>query len=70
MKGYIICLLYVEMLGHDALFGYIHAVKMAHDDSLSLKWTGSLAVTLLLNEDHGLTILIVNTIPKGFKSNN
>lgn len=70
MKGYIICLLYVEMVGHDASFGYIHAVKMAHDDSLSLKRAGSLAVTLLLNEDHGLTLLTVNTIPGEFKLNN
>jgi AP-4 complex subunit epsilon-1 len=64
MKEYIIRLVYVEMLGHDASFGYIHAVKMTHDDSLLLKRTGYLAVTLFLNEDHDLIILIVNTIQK------
>ncbi|ERM97979.1 hypothetical protein AMTRI_Chr06g173070 [Amborella trichopoda] len=70
MKEYIIRLVYVEMLGHDASFGYIHAVKMTHDDALLLKRTGYLAVTLFLNEDHDLIILIVNTIQKDLKSDN
>ncbi|XVF52223.1 hypothetical protein PTKIN_Ptkin05aG0002000 [Pterospermum kingtungense] len=70
MKEYIIRLVYVEMLGHDASFGYIHAVKMTHDDSLVVKRTGYLAVTLFLNEDHDLIILIVNTIQKDLKSDN
>ncbi|KAM7490823.1 hypothetical protein LguiA_033744 [Lonicera macranthoides] len=70
LKEYIIRLVYIEMLGHDASFGYIHAVKMTHDDSLLLKRTGYLAVTLFLNEDHDLIILIVNTIQKDLKSDN
>ncbi|XWS38857.1 hypothetical protein CRYUN_Cryun19dG0166300 [Craigia yunnanensis] len=70
MKEYIIRLVYVEMLGHDTSFGYIHAVKMTHDDSLLVKRTGYLAVTLFLNEDHDLIILIVNTIQKDLKSDN
>ncbi|KAL3651019.1 hypothetical protein CASFOL_007422 [Castilleja foliolosa] len=70
LKEYIIRLLYVEMLGHDSSFGYIHAVKMTHDDNLLLKRTGYLAVTLFLNEDHDLIILIVNTIQKDLKSDN
>lgn len=70
MKEFIIRLVYVEMLGHDASFGYIHAVKMTHDDNLVLKRTGYLAVTLFLNEDHDLIILIVNTIQKDLKSDN
>ncbi|XP_051151125.1 AP-4 complex subunit epsilon-like isoform X2 [Andrographis paniculata] len=70
LREYIIRLLYVEMLGHDASFGYIHAVKMTHDENLLLKRTGYLAVTLFLNEDHDLIILIVNTIQKDLKSDN
>ncbi|URE24717.1 AP-4 complex subunit [Musa troglodytarum] len=70
MKEYIIRLVYAEMLGHDASFGYIHAVKMTHDDSLSLKRTGYLAVTLFLSDDHDLIILIVNTIQKDLRSDN
>lgn len=70
MKEYVIRLVYVEMLGHDASFGYIHAVKMTHDDNIHAKRTGYLAVTLFLNEDHDLIILIVNTIQKDLKSDN
>ncbi|XP_078447150.1 adaptin family protein [Wolffia australiana] len=70
MKEFIIRLVYIEMLGHDASFGYIHAVKMTHDDSLILKRTGYLAVTLFLNENHDLIILIVNTIQKDLRSDN
>ncbi|XP_072969277.1 AP-4 complex subunit epsilon [Typha angustifolia] len=70
MKEFLIRLVYVEMLGHDASFGYIHAVKMTHDDSLLLKRTGYLAVTLFLHEDHDLIILIVNTIQKDLRSDN
>ncbi|KAL9263584.1 AP-4 complex subunit epsilon-like protein [Drosera capensis] len=70
MKEYIIRLLYVEMLGHDASFGYIYAVKMTHDESVAMKRTGYLAVTLFLEEDHELMILIVNTIQKDLRSDN
>ncbi|CAK9143712.1 unnamed protein product [Ilex paraguariensis] len=70
LKEYIILLVYIEMLGHDASFGYIHAVKMTHDENLLMKRTGYLAVTLFLNEDHDLIILIVNTIQKDLKSDN
>ncbi|XP_024390606.1 AP-4 complex subunit epsilon [Physcomitrium patens] len=70
MKEYIIRLVYVEMLGHDASFGYIYAVKMTHDDNLLCKRSGYLATTLFLNEDHDLIILIVNTIQKDLKSDN
>ncbi|KAK7252585.1 hypothetical protein RIF29_36636 [Crotalaria pallida] len=70
IKEYIIRLLYIEMLGHDASFGYIHAVKSTHRDSLLLKRTGYLAVTLFLHDNHDLIILIVNTIQKDLKSDN
>ncbi|CAA2978625.1 AP-4 complex subunit epsilon [Olea europaea subsp. europaea] len=52
LKEYLMRLIYVEMLGHDASFGYIHAVKMTHDESLLLKRTGYLVMILFLNEDH------------------
>ncbi|CAI6000830.1 unnamed protein product [Closterium sp. NIES-64] len=70
MKEYILRLMYLEILGHDASFGYIHAVKMTHDDNLLLKRTGYLACTLFLDDSHDLIILIVNTIQKDLKSDN
>ncbi|KAJ3708610.1 hypothetical protein LUZ61_012315 [Rhynchospora tenuis] len=70
MKEYLLRLAYAEMLGHDASFGYIHAVKMAHDDNIMLKRTGYLTVALFLDEGHDLIILIVNTIQKDLRSDN
>ncbi|KAK1270187.1 AP-4 complex subunit epsilon [Acorus gramineus] len=70
MKEYVIRLVYAEMLGHDASFGYIHSVKLAHDEFLPSKRTGYLAVTLFLDEGHDLIILIVNTIQKDLRSDN
>nr|GEU75685.1 AP-4 complex subunit epsilon-like [Tanacetum cinerariifolium] len=51
MKEYILRLVYIEMLGHDSSFGYIHAVKMTHDESVILKRTGYLAVVELLGHN-------------------
>ncbi|KAJ4748562.1 AP-1 complex subunit gamma [Rhynchospora pubera] len=70
MKEYLLRLAYAEMLGHDASFGYIHAVKMAHDDNIMLKRTGYLTVALFLDDGHDLIILIVNTIQKDLRSDN
>nr|CAD1844094.1 unnamed protein product [Ananas comosus var. bracteatus] len=48
MKEYLMHLVYVEMLGHNVSFGHIHAVKMTHDESLAVKRTNYLVVTLFL----------------------
>ena len=70
MKEYLVRLLYVEMLGHDAGFGYIHAVNLAQRGELLLKKVGYLAVTLLLRPDHELMILLVNTMQRDLRSDN
>ncbi|XP_062229577.1 AP-4 complex subunit epsilon-like [Phragmites australis] len=70
MKELLLRLVYAEMLGHDASFGHIHAVKMTHDELLPLKRTGYLAVALFLDERHDLVILVVNTIQKDLRSDN
>eukprot|EP01137_Pigoraptor_chileana_P031775 Opistho-2@20145 len=70
MREYLVRLVYCDMLGHDASFGYIHAVKYAQSTALSDKKVGYLAVCLLLHEDHELMILLINTLQRDLKSNN
>ena len=41
--------IYIEMLGHDASFAYIHAVNLAQSKILSIKRIGYLACNLFLN---------------------
>uniref|UniRef100_A0A8C9H0H3 Clathrin/coatomer adaptor adaptin-like N-terminal domain-containing protein n=1 Tax=Piliocolobus tephrosceles TaxID=591936 RepID=A0A8C9H0H3_9PRIM len=62
--------IYIEMLGHDASFAYIHAVKLAHEKNILCKRTGYLSCNLFLNTDHELMLLLINTIQKDLKSDN
>jgi len=61
-------LMYLEMLGHDASFGYIHAVKACVESDVTIKRSGYLATSAFLNEDHDLIILIVNTVQQDLRS--
>ena len=70
LREYLIRLVYVEMLGHSAGFGHIHAVKMTCDTNLLNKKVGYLSTTLILNDQHELIILIVNTLQQDLKSDN
>eukprot|EP00035_Acanthoeca_spectabilis_P034808 m.31001 g.31001 ORF g.31001 m.31001 type:complete len:1232 (-) comp6877_c0_seq1:65-3760(-) len=70
MKEYLVRMMYCEMLGHEADFGYIHAVKLAQHASILEKRIGYLAVSVLLHEDHELMLLLVNTMQRDLKSTN
>ena len=70
LKEYLIRLMYVEMLGHDASFGYIHAVKATTEHDLALKRVAYLATAQFLDEHHDLIILIVNTVQQDLKDDN
>ncbi|KAM4829956.1 AP-4 complex subunit epsilon-1 [Thomomys bottae] len=70
MKECMVRLIYCEMLGYDASFGYIHAIKLAQQGNLFEKRVGYLAVSLFLHESHELLLLLVNTVIKDLQSTN
>uniref|UniRef100_UPI00398F81D8 AP-4 complex subunit epsilon-1 isoform X2 n=1 Tax=Pristiophorus japonicus TaxID=55135 RepID=UPI00398F81D8 len=70
MRECLVRLIYCEMLGYKASFGYIHAIKLAQQGSLMEKRVGYLAVSLFLNESHELLLLLVNTVLKDLQSTN
>lgn len=44
MKEFLVRLLYVEMLGHDGSFGYIHAINLTSSRVMLEKRTGESGV--------------------------
>eukprot|EP00457_Paulinella_chromatophora_P000644 gb/GEZN01000644.1/.p1 GENE.gb/GEZN01000644.1/~~gb/GEZN01000644.1/.p1 ORF type:complete len:1245 (-),score=250.73 gb/GEZN01000644.1/:124-3858(-) len=71
MKEYLIRMIYVEMLGHDATFGHVYAVNHAQTaKNLLSKRVGYLAVTLTLHPGHDFMYLLVATIQRDLKSDN
>ncbi|XP_030352578.1 AP-4 complex subunit epsilon-1 isoform X2 [Strigops habroptila] len=70
MKECMVRLIYCEMLGYEASFGYIHAIKLAQQGNLLEKRVGYLAVSLFLHENHELLLLLVNTVVKDLQSTN
>ncbi|XP_053128364.1 AP-4 complex subunit epsilon-1 isoform X2 [Hemicordylus capensis] len=70
MKECMVRLIYCEMLGYEATFGYIHAIKLAQQGNLFEKRVGYLAVSLFLHENHELLLLLVNTVVKDLQSSN
>ncbi|XP_078540950.1 AP-4 complex subunit epsilon-1 isoform X4 [Lissotriton helveticus] len=70
MKECMVRLIYCEMLGYEASFGYIHAIKLAQQGNLLEKRVGYLAVSLFLHENHELLVLLVNTVLKDLQSTN
>lgn len=61
-------LVYVEMLGHPAGWGHIHAVKATHEAHVGTKRVGYLATGLFLEAGHDLLILTVNTLQTDLRS--
>ncbi|XP_021375805.1 AP-4 complex subunit epsilon-1-like isoform X2 [Mizuhopecten yessoensis] len=62
--------IYCELLGYDLSSVYIHAVKLAQQGTGFEKRLGYLACSLLLNENHELILLLINTIQKDLNSSN
>eukprot|EP01012_Entosiphon_sulcatum_P040357 TRINITY_DN53_c2_g1_i1.p1 TRINITY_DN53_c2_g1~~TRINITY_DN53_c2_g1_i1.p1 ORF type:complete len:1119 (-),score=215.85 TRINITY_DN53_c2_g1_i1:24-3173(-) len=70
MKEYLVRLIYCEMLGHTAEFGYIHAVKAMPAFTLLEKRVGYLAVSLCIKQDDELMMLVVAQLQKDLASSN
>ena len=70
MREYLIRLAYVEMLGQDAQFGHVHAVKLCSDADLLTKGVAYLATSLFINNQSELIFLVVNTIQTDLLSDN
>lgn len=69
-KEFLVRLLYVTMLGHDAQFGWIKAVEMAASASLHHKRTGYLLCATVLPPDHEFRFMLVNQMQRDLQSPN
>ncbi|KAF5908276.1 AP-4 complex subunit epsilon-1, partial [Clarias magur] len=70
MRELMVRAMYCEMLGYEASFAHIHAIKLAQQGTVLEKRVGYLAVSLFLNESHELLLLLVNTVLKDLQSTN
>ncbi|XP_053343985.1 AP-4 complex subunit epsilon-1 [Clarias gariepinus] len=70
MRELMVRAMYCEMLGYEATFAHIHAIKLAQQGTVLEKRVGYLAVSLFLNESHELLLLLVNTVLKDLQSTN
>lgn len=70
MKELLIRLVYVEMLGHDASFGYIKAIELAASKNLVQKRVGYLCSGLCLAPSHEFRFMLVNQLQQDMASAN
>lgn len=70
MKEFLVRILYVEMLGHDASFGYIKAVELTACGNLLQKRVGYLTAGLCFSPDHEFRLMLVNRLQKDMISSN
>jgi len=70
MKEFLVRLIYVEMLGHDAAFGYIRAIELAASKNLIQKRVGYLCSGLCLSPDHEFRFMLVNQLQQDMTSAN
>ena len=67
-KEFLVRLLYVEMLGHDASFGYIKALELTASASLYHKRTGYLVCSACLAPTHEFRFMLVNQMQRDLQS--
>lgn len=69
-KEFLIRLIYAEMLGHDASFGYIRAVELTANNDAESKRVGYLCSSLCLSPDHQFRFMLVNVMSGDLSSAN
>ncbi|KAK9464772.1 Clathrin/coatomer adaptor, adaptin-like protein [Lipomyces arxii] len=69
-KKYVCKLLYIYILGYTIDFGHLEALNLVASNKFSEKQIGYLATSLLLNENHDLINLVVNSIRKDLNDQN
>ena len=69
-REFIVCLIYVDMLGQDASFGLVKAINLTQQKGVHDKRTGYLASSLLLSHNPELLILLVNSMQRDLRSMN
>ena len=70
LKELLVRVLYVEMLGQDASFGYMAAVQMTPSENLIHKRVGYLVSGLCLDPGHDFRFMLVNQLQRDLKSSN
>ncbi|CAM9322247.1 unnamed protein product, partial [Phaeothamnion confervicola] len=70
MKEFLVRVIYVEMLGHDASFGYIKAIELTASQNLIQKRVGYLCSALTLSPEHEFRFMLINQLQRDIKSPN
>ena len=70
LKEYLLRLVYVEMLGHDASFGYMKAVELSASANLLEKRVAYLCAGLCFAPEHEFRMMLVNRLQRDLQSAN
>ena len=70
LKEFLVRLLYVEMLGHDASFGYMRAVELSASANLMEKRVSYLCAGLCFAPEHEFRMMLVNRLQRDLQSAN
>ena len=70
LKEFLIRLLYVEMLGHDASFGYMKSVELSASLNLMEKRVSYLIAGLCFSPEHEFRMMLVNRLQRDLQSAN
>ena len=70
MKEFLVRIIYAEMLGHDASFGYIRAIELTASSLVMHKRTGYLCAALCLSPEHEFRFMMVNQLQRDMANSN